>query len=304
MDNYNAKAILNKYRLTLVGVGAIFVVITILLLFLTDSYFIYYLSLLVAFLSIKKFGVIFYIKFFNSVLTTELNLPKYMELIKTGKMVSNNLLEHLYIAYYSGDYNKAINICNMKLENNKFEKYRHFYLLILARCYFEIGDLDNLSKVNEMFKSFIAANKNGNKIKEKFIYFKFVELYLSDDFSAAKALYENLYLEQKEKPGKVKLNDVSIKFTYAICCYKCGDFAKATELFNDVIATAPTFNYAEISKRYLEAMKNNTEYIPEKIRLNTDMIDIPVPKSRNIVKIIYAIAFLVIIIGLISSMIG
>ena len=127
-----------------------------------------------------------------------------------------------------------------------------------------------------MFKSFIATNKNGNKIKAKLIYFEFVESYLSSDFSAAKELYEKLYLAQKEKTGRNNLNDVSVRFTYAICCYKCGDFAKATEMFSDVMATAPTFNFAEISRRYLAAMENNTEYIPEKITLDTDTTGIPV----------------------------
>ncbi|MBE5927019.1 MAG: hypothetical protein E7270_08680 [Lachnospiraceae bacterium] len=301
--NYNAKSIINKYRLSLIGVGVVFAIITILLLYLTDNYFVYYLSLLVAVLSIKIFGMILYNKFFNSILTTEMNLPKYIDLIETGKIISNNLLEHLYIAYYSGDYNKAINICNLKLENKKYEKYKHFYLLMLARCYFEIGDFESLSKVNEMFKSFIATNKNGNKIKEKFIYFKFVEFYLLSEFSAAKELYEKIYLGQKKNQNKIKLNDVSVKFTYAICCYKCGDFDKATELFNDVIATAPAFRYSELSKRYLEAIENSNEYIPEQITLDTDMSNIPVPKSRKIIKIIYAIVFLVIIIGLISSVI-
>ncbi|MBQ4067710.1 MAG: tetratricopeptide repeat protein [Lachnospiraceae bacterium] len=301
--NYNAKSIINKYRLSLIGVGVVFVIITILLLYLTDNYFVYYLSLLVAVLSIKIFGMILYNKFFNSILTTEMNLPKYIDLIETGKFVSNNLLEHLYIAYYSGDYNKAINICNIKLENKKYEKYKHFYLLMLARCYFEMGDFENLGKVNEMFKNYVATNKNGNKIKEKFIYFKFVEFYLLGEFSAAKELYEKIYLGQKKNQNKIKLNDVSVKFTYAICCYKCGDFDKATELFNDVIATAPAFRYSELSKRYLEAIENSNEYIPEQITLDTDMSNIPIPKSRKIIKIIYAIVFLVIIIGLISSVI-
>ena len=304
MNNYNTKSIINKYRLSLIGIGVVFAAITILLLYLTDNYFLYYLSLLVAVISIKIFGVIFYNKFFNSVLTTELNLPKYIELIETGKFVSNNLLEHLYIAYYSGDYNKAINICNVKLENKKYEKYKHFYLLMLARCYFEIGNFENLSKVNEMFKSYVATNKNGNTIKEKLIYFKFVEFYLLGDFQAAKELYEKLYLVQKEKSASNNLNDVSVRFTYAICCYKCGDYAKATELFKDVMNAAPTFHYAEISKSYLETIENNTEYIPKQITLDTDTTNIPVPKSRKIVKIIYAIALLVVIIGMISSVIG
>ena len=301
MNNYNSKAILKKYKLCLLGVFGVFVAIAIILLVFTDSKFLYGLSLLMAFLSIKIFGAIFYNKFFNSILTNEVNLPKYIDLIESGKIASNNLFEHLYIAYYSGDYNKAINICKMKLKNKKFAKYKHYYLLMLARSYFEIGDLENLNKVNEMFKSFIVTNKNGNNIKEKLIYFKFVEMYMSGDFATAKELYEKLYLEQKANPSKVKLNDVSIRFTFAICCYKCGEFGKATELFNDVIALAPTFHYAEISKRYLVAIDNNTEYIPEQITFDTDTTNIPTPKSRKKFKIVYAIGFSLILIGVISS---
>ena len=301
MNNYNTKAILKKYRLCLLGIFGVFVAIAIIMLIFTDSNALCGLLLLLGVFSIKIFGTIFYNKFFNSILTDELNLPKYVDLIETGKIVSNSLLEHVYIAYYSGDYSKAINICKMNLEDKKSEKLKHHYLLMLARSYFEIGDLENLKTVNEMFNSFIATNKNGNKIKEKWIYFKFVDLYLSGDFSTAKELYEKLYLQQKENKGKVKLNDVSTRFTLAICCYKCGEIGKATELFNDVIALAPTFHYAEISKRYLKAIDDNTDYIPEQITSDTDTTNSPVPKPRKKFKIFSAVCFSLALISVIGS---
>lgn len=300
----NSNGIFKKYRLYLLGVSVVFLAIAILIYAFTDSIFLYGLFLLLGVFLTRLFGAFLYNKFINSTLTNELNLPKYINLIKTGKIVSRSLLEHIEIAYYSGDYNKAINICKMQLENKKLAVYKQFYLLILARSYFEIGDLENLKTVNEMFKSYVATNKNGSKIKERLNYFKFVDLYLAGDFSTAKELYEKLYLQQKEKKSKVKLDDVSIDFTYAVCCYKCGDFSKATELFNEVIALAPAFHYAEIAKRYLEAIDGHTDYIPKQITLDTDPSNIPVPKSRKRFKISYAICFAVMLIGLISVVIS
>ncbi len=304
MADYNPKSVVKKYRLCLFGIFFVFVAIAIVLLIFTKSTLLYGLFLIFTILPIKILSGILYNKFFSTILLNELDLPKYIDVIKTANIVSNSLLEHLYIAYYSGDYNKAINICKIKLNDSKFAKIKHYYLLILARSYFEIGDFEGLRDVNEMFKNFVASNKNYNKIKEKLIYFKFVDLYLSGDFIAAKELYEKLCLKANEKPGKDKLNDISLKFTLAICYYKCGDLSKSTDLFKDIIATAPLLNYAEISKKHLNAMENDVEYLPEQIIINTDISDLPKPKSRKKIKIIFAICLTAVTVGMIATAIG
>ena len=53
MNNYNTKAILKKYRLCLLGVFGVFVAIAIIMLVFTDNNFLYGLSLLFGFVSIK-----------------------------------------------------------------------------------------------------------------------------------------------------------------------------------------------------------------------------------------------------------
>ncbi len=111
-------------------------------------------------------------------------------------------------------------------------------------------------------------------------------------------------MEQNERPGKYKLNELSINFTLAICCYKCGDFIRANDLFNNVITLAPTFHYAEISKKYLDSIENNEEYPFEKITLNGETCNIPTPRSRKKFKIIYAVCFAIILFGVIGSIIN
>ncbi len=281
MNDYNVTAIMRKYKRCVCAVGIPLLVFAIILFFATNSRLLYAIALFAALWISKIAGAICYLKFYSSVLTVELNLPKYIDLIKASEVVTNSLIEHLDIAYFSGDYNQAINICNLKLQDPKLKNRKWRYLLILARCYSEMGDLENLNKVNEMFKDFVAKNKHGKKIKERLIYFKFVDLSLAGDFSSAKELYQELYLKQKEKQKEADINDLSTGFTFAVCCYQCGDFAKATELFNEVIAIAPSFHYAKIAKRYLAAMENQTEYKAEPITLDANTANIPIPKSRK-----------------------
>lgn len=293
MNDYNAKAILRKYRLCLLGVFMVFVILAVVVGVWLKNLTVYSLLMLAAAISIKVCGAIFHRRFISSILTDELNLPKYIDVIYTAKIASSHLMEHISIAYYSGDYDKVIHICKSKLEDEKYGKLHHYYLLMLARSYFEIGDVDNLRAVNEQFKEWVATHKNGRKIQEKFFYLQFVDFYLTGDLFAAKELYEKLYAEQKEKPSKDKLNAVSIKFTLAVCCYHCGDYTKAAELFNEVASTAPSLHYAKLAGRYLEAMEQQTAYVPEPISHGFDASAIPTPKSRKIGTVILATLLMV-----------
>ena len=290
MNDHNAKAILRKYRLCLLGVFMVFVILAVIW---SDNLTVYCLVVSAAGISIKGFGAIFHRRFISSILTDELNLPKYIDVICTAKIASSHLLEHVSIAYYSGDYDKVIHICKSKLEEEKYEKLHHYYLLMLARSYFEIGDLENLRAVNEQFKEWVATHKNGRKIQEKFFYLQFVDFYLTGDLFAAKELYEKLYAEQKEKPSTDKLNAVSITFTLAVCCYHCGDYTKAAELFNEVASTAPSLHYAKLAGRYLDAMEQQIAYVPEPISHGFDASAIPTPKSGKIGTVILSTLLLV-----------
>jgi len=301
MNRNNNKALIRKYKLYTFGIFGIFIALAILALIYTDSVFLYSLLLILAVLAYKITGVILYNVLFNSILSRDLNLPQYKTLVESGKIISASLIENVYVAYYSGDYNKAIQICKMKLESPKNKHVKHFYLLMLARSYFETGDLDKLEQVNQAFKSFIASAKKGNKLQKKLHYFKFVDFYLNKNFSAAKDYYETLYQQRKQASDKNRLANVSIAFTLAVCRYKCGEYPQATELFEKIIATAPTFHYAELSKGYLQAMEKNADYIPPATSSDFGIVNLPQPKSNAKAKVLYILAFSLILLSLILS---
>lgn len=308
MSEFDSKAIVKKYKRCLRSIYCGLLVLAILMQFVVRSDIFFAVSILAVLLLTRIASMILYNKLINTIFTNEMNLPKYADVIKTGEIVSRSLFEHISIAYNSGDYNNAINMCKRQLENKKCAKFAHYYLLILARSYCELGDLENLKAVNDRFNDFVATNKNGEKIKDKLGYFKFVDLYLAGDFAAAKSLYETLYLRQQEKPSRAKLDGVSISFTYAVCCYKCGDFERATALFNNVIMAAPSFHIAEISKRYVESIESNTDYLPEQVRMDTAAATVELPQPKKAPRILYAVSVALILTGvillLVTAMMG
>ncbi len=295
MDKYNSKSILRKYRLSFLGFIYTAAIFAFLILFLTNNALLFILSVLLFFLFRRITGTFFFNKYINSILFDELNPLKYNAVFECGKIVSNHLFEKIDFAYYTGDYQTVINICTAKLKDPKQNRYKYWYMHYLARAYFDAGDFENLRLIYDKFQIITEADANCEKLRNQFLFFKFIGLYLSGEFLECKAFYENLLSNTKFNSSKTpKLNVIQTKYTYAIACYKSNDLETATEIFNYIITEAPQLNFAAISQKYLNAIENSEEYQSENITINTDEnFVVPTPgksiKIRKIVALILAV---------------
>lgn len=286
MDNYNAKLIIKRYNFYHLFFTFIAAVLALLVLFLSNNILFFFITVLLFFLFQRIIQTHFHEKYIVSSLLNELNPEKYTAFLNAGKIVSMHLFERVNSAYYLGDYATVINICWLKLKNEKSLNNKVLYLLFLARSYFILGDLENVRLVCDKFKELTAMEIDCDKIRNNHIYFRFLELYLDEKFSECKALYEGALL--KDETYKVLLYEIQTKFTYAISCYKCGDIEIAKENFNYIVSKAPYLNISVISQKYLNAIESNISYQPEKIVITTNesfILPKP-PKSIKIYKII------------------
>lgn len=282
MDNYNAKLIIKKYDSYYLFFTFTASVLALLVLFLSNNILLFFLAVFLFFLFQRIIQNYFYKKYIISSLFNELNPEKYTAFLNAGKIVSKHLFERINAAYYLGDYATVINICHLKLKYEKSLNNKVLYLLFLARSYFILGDLENVRLVCDKFKELTAMEIDGDKIRKNHIYFRFLDLYLNDNFSECKELYEKVLL--KDETYKVLLYEIQTKFTYAISCYKCGDISIAKETFNYIVSKAPNLNISVISQKYLNAIESDIAYQPEKIVITTDESFI-LPKPRKAIKI-------------------
>lgn len=299
MDENNVKLILRKYRFCVLGCVYTAAIVVILVLFLTDNSFLFFVAALLFLLFRKIIGVYFFNKYINSILFKELNPLLYNAVFETGKIVSNHLFEKIYFSYYSGDYQTVINICSAKLKDAKHKKYEYWYMLYLARSYFDLGDFENLSLIYDRFQTTTEADAKCEQIRNKYIYFKFIGLYLKGEFAECKELYEGLLSNTKPHNSKtLKLNDIQTKFTYAISCYKSQDTENATKIFNYIVTEAPQLYFAVISQKYLNAIESGIEYQPEytAVSVNENFV-LPTPRKsikirKTIMLILIAFCFI------------
>ncbi len=295
MDEFNVKPILRKFRFYTLCYDYVALLVPLLLLFFTENVFLFLLTGLLFFLLSTIIRAYLFNKHINSILFKELNPLKYNAVFEASKTVSNTLLEKIYFSYYTGDYQTVINICSAKLNDGKQKKYEYWYMIYLARAYFDLGDFENLKLIYDSFQTRTATDVKGEQIRNKYIFFKFIGLYLAGEFTQCKAFYEGVLSDTKIYNSKTpKLNEIQVKCSYAIACYRAQDVKTATEIFNYIVDEAPQLNYAVISKKYLDAIENGIEYQPEYIPVAVDE-NFELPKQLKSVKVRKIIATILLV---------
>ncbi|MBQ4052324.1 MAG: hypothetical protein IJD09_01590 [Clostridia bacterium] len=304
MGKNNAKLILRKFRFCYFGCVNTALIVVILILFLTKNAFLFFAAALLLLFFRRIIGVYFFNKYINSIMSKDLNPVMYNAVFEAGKIVSNHLFEKIEFSYYSGDYQTVINICSAKLKDTKLKKYQYWYMWFLARSYFELGDFENLRLIYNRFQTMTEADAKCEQLRNKYIYFKFIGLYLKGEFAECKALYEGLVCNTQPHNSKtLKLYDIQIKFTYAISCYKSQDLDTATKVFNYIIAEAPRLHFAVISQKYLNAIEAGIEYQPEYSAVSVDENFI-LPKPRKSTKIRKTIRLILMVLCFICLYLG
>lgn len=264
MDNTEVKNIISKYNhklrisfLITVFICAIILFLQInLILKITLAVLFFIITTYLASKTIRK-------KHIDSILLNELNPQKYFMVISGTNLINEYAFDEIAVSLHIGDYNAAINICNQKTNNKKTARLNCVYLTYLARAYFDMCDWEELKNTCDKFEKMLSEIKKPRMVKAlqktcgpSFEYYK---KFLSGDYSGCKAVLLNKN-DNSDKNNNNKINIITTHFLYAITCYKLGELTEAKEKFNYIVNEAPLLYCSEISKKYINAIENNTAF--------------------------------------------
>ncbi len=291
--NSNVKSIIKKYYFQCFGIWVLCMSITCFLLFGLDS--IWGIITLIPVLFITRLIVkSLQDTNFLSVLYCELNPQKFKDVIEGAKFFVPSIGYQVFAAYYSGDYQTTINICTKKLLNEKKCKNKCFYLVILARVYFLLGDNEKLKMICKQFQNYIMYQKRVDQIRKQYVVMQYFEKYLEGDYLSCQDYY-SMY-KDNTKAVRSELRQIQWKFYYAVACYYADDKETAQQIFGEVISEAPKVNYANISQKYLNIIEKNQQESFAKIEMLPDENYI-VPTDKIFSKWRVGVVFSYILIG-------
>lgn len=248
----NTDAIVKKFKTTIFTANIILAIISILIILLPQNILSIPFAFIFYILGIKITSTVAVNNILFPILKQHTDPHMFLDIINKLNICTDNAAEHIITSYLIGDYQQTINICFAKLKNTAQQRYAHIYYTYIARCYFDLGDNESLSKTLDDFDRFIKSSKKGDEIKAKCTLMRFFRFYLDKDFNSCKEIYENVL--NNKNFGDDLLSEIQTKFTYAVACYKSGDIEKANEIFKFIISSAPKLVYSEMSQKYL----NNT----------------------------------------------
>lgn len=205
----------------------------------------------------------------NKIITEELD-PWKLKYLLENKSLNINYTDDKYlsVAYFTGDYQEAINICSDKVKSKCKDKY--FYLNWLSLTYFVLGDTVNLKIACSKFDDIASASKTD--LYKIIPLQKHLSLFADGKHEELKNLYET-----EDLSNRVKSSICNFEYIHAVNFYKLGETEKAKELFEKIVNEAPLLNLCELSKEHLTNIENGEEYSKEAIILTPS-------KSSNTIK--------------------
>ncbi|MBQ6823527.1 MAG: hypothetical protein IJP27_02645 [Clostridia bacterium] len=172
-----------------------------------------------------------YNKLVGRVLTHDLDPVLFGELHDRIPLYLKSGRERIFAAYFSGDYQTAVNICRMKLQDRRLKKISHLYYSFLARIAFDTGDIGTLREVCDAFE-----REASERIRDQYQIMKFFHYYLDGDYHAAYALYRGVV--QDAKYNNTPFDRVVTRYTFAVACRLCGKEEEAKNNFEYVAQNA------------------------------------------------------------------
>lgn len=192
--------------------------------------------------------------YIHSVLLRDLDPVKYKNILSGSKFYSAPAFYKMLGAYYSGDYQTAVDICENRLQGNLKLVNKLFYMMFLSMIYFETRNFEELKVIYDRYQIALKENEKCELIDNTSMCFMYA--YLNGDYNSCKNILEK---KQNTKKHETKLKTIQNSLYYAIVCYQLKQTEEAERIFEDIIQKAPKLNYALISKRYLDAIKSSDE---------------------------------------------
>ncbi len=196
-------------------------------------------------------------KYIHSILYSELNPQKYALAILS---LSPSLSVKLIAAFYMGDYQTVINICNKQLQNQSKPKSRLYYLTLLAKVYFLCGDTEQLSKICAQADKIFNENES---LRNKFPIFNFYRFFLEQDYLQCLVYCEAQQKTLAPRRYTYKISVLSLKYNKAVVLFNMGEVEQSNTIFADIIAEAPKMNIAMLAKQYTEGGFTTITLLPD-----------------------------------------
>ncbi len=219
-----------------------------------------------------------------SVLYKELNPEKFDAILLESRKFAPKAQYQVDSALCRGDYQTVTNICVAKLKEIRAKRKSIYYLVALARVYFETGNLDKLKVICGKYDENLKNSRRGNKQQQYDVIMQFYKCFLNGDYENCKIICGERNKIEKQILG-YDLERVNVSFDYAVLLYKTRDLDSATECFNQIVNNAPKMHCARIAEKYLNAIKadKNVDLYVEII--SDENYIVPFSRKRKMLKI-------------------
>lgn len=227
--------------------------------FNTYNFFLLVGSLLFFLLIMRPLVLIIANKIILSVLFSELDAPRFQEIIDDKRFVPS-LVYRINAALSNGDYQTVVNIATIQMCKQKSSiKVKYYYLCILARVYFELRDFDKLeilfTKFNE-YKEIYPSKPFLNSQNTLWNYYGYL---LEKNYEKCKLICQKRNSSLKPNRRDTKFNKIQNEFYYAVACYENGEIEVAKVTFKGVVCAAPRMYIAIVSQKYLDAINQDQQ---------------------------------------------
>lgn len=237
-----------------------------------------------------------------SIILRDLDPIRFKNIIYSKKWFFPPLIFRMYAAVFSGDYQTTVYIITKILKKKLSNNVKCVYLSLLARVYFELGDLKTLSSIYEEFVKCADGKTN-----EKYSIMRFYRAFLEEKYDECLLICKESDDKRKPKSLSYNLSIVNTLYNRGIVYYRKGDYESASACFNKIVCLAPKMHIASIAKKYLEKIDlkeqdfiTSPAILPnQKNESFEDKAALKIKKLKNIVHVIYIVCFVFIIVFLI-----
>lgn len=242
-------------------------------------------------------------KYIDGILYCNLDPERFAKDVLMCKWAIPSVINQINVAYFSGDYNTTIAICNKQLEKGASPSKRLQYQAYLAAVYFEIQNMDKLQEICNSVKaavrvlkqkddvddidkdSFEVADIKDKRKQEGGIY-EYYHCYLNGEYDKCAEIIKSMDITQNIP--LIRLREIQQKYYLAVAYYKGEQHKEAKELFEQIINAAPKLNMAALAKKYLAAIENGENIVFENELFSAQKYNVyeKTEKKRKILKIV------------------
>lgn len=257
----------HKYFLQGSILGVVYIFVAALLIFFYPSLLSYVFCLLLL-LSYKFIVTYIANRNFITILAHEFNAQKFYSAIYQ-KPFRPSASYRINAEWYIGNYKKLIDLSSAGFKHSQSLHQKCFYLVYLARAYFDLRDFENLSETVTAFYQLKQDERKMQKLLSRYPAFQYYKAYLDKDFEQCVSLSQKRMEKIRQTRLVGKLQWLNNQSNLGVAYYELGNIEKAKEIFQWFIETTPNLNnFYDLSTNYLESIEKNCS--PNSSHLTSD----------------------------------